>query len=251
MSVARLLDRFFGTYEATADGNHAVELRGVPFSLRVILDPRELIRLFNKHQIKKAAHDVNLTLGPVNNILGQYHMGTGQLDVDVMEIALAKVKDGDPDALDREVTGVIAHEFRHACQREKHSMFAMKWDQVLMFVLIKLAAIALILAPGAISSIKLILTGTVLKILLGFVCAFGVWILFRLFWVFAGIIAYRFSWHERDARAFERVAKDDPDWRNLVHVEVTAPVSEQEIMVRAMLQKLVGNMRAGLDPLAP
>jgi len=230
-------------------GNHKVRLKGLPFDYLVALDPKKLFAVYTKYKIKKASGDVNLKLGPIDNVAGRFHLDTGDIEVDVLEIAMAKTKHGTPEELDREVTRTLAHESRHSWQRQNYSKFIMKWDQFAILIGLMATAIWLILFPMFLGAARLVLSGGLL-VILGFVAFYGVYFLFRTAFTLSSMVAYSFCWIERDARRFADEAVNDPEWMDVIDVSIANAPTPQEMnrRIHDLLGELIGKMGLpGLD----
>ena len=121
------------------------------------------------------------------------------------------------------VAGVLAHEVRHAWQFSHH-----RWRMLLLASAARIFFGVLCLSPLMLQFPFLFALLLTMQLPFSFLPFLGI-----IAWSFnvapmtalaiksAACLAYKYSWHERDARRFEKAACGDPKWLNVVELLFT------------------------------
>ncbi len=245
-----LLMQLFGWFNAVCSkilDHHMVELRGFPYSFRVLLKPQALIKVLRKNGMGDTTDNIRLGLGKIDGIIGRYDLRNGKTDIDVGEIAVKKLRNPTPEELDREVTSVLAHELRHRWQHETYGKFRLLWDKLLIFFGILGFAAYFVIPPWVRLLLKGFGSGNPLLILAAGAGVLLLLFVARSYFVLAVVFSYKYCWCERDARRYAEEVLNNPkqwnDWKEVIEVEVSQPMASQQHAVEQLMSLVFGGQR--------
>lgn len=218
--MPRFGHEFAITKDVTPDGKQVLTIPGpVPLFFRVMLNPAELHRVMRLKKLADRVKQVELAVGPIDSILGHYNFKFDEIEIDGLEsFLIAAMKNPDLDEVDRAITEVTAHEARHAWQERRFGNWG-RADRPFIRVALIILAWWFAIWPLAHNGFELLLSGRPLA-LLGLPMMFAGFMVWNASLMLSSFAAYRLSWAERDARAFAKKAMDDPDWKNVIEVDL-------------------------------
>lgn len=205
---------------------------------------KKLVSKCPTSQVEAGAGDPKVIFedGPIDGVLGSFDLETKELKIDALEIMISTLEtqdvlDSDKFAasLDQKLTQVLAHEGGH-WHLDKHNGYWAKAEKVAIFFLLLVvgAVLSLILAGvagsamgGRIANITQELnpfwSWVVTVILYGFetIVLFTFLRFAFIFWKnISFMITYKICYHERFARKFEGNVDLNPEWKDVVVVEM-------------------------------
>lgn len=187
--------------------------------------------------------EVEFVHGPIDGALGYFDYKTKRITVDILEIMMVSIDDEGVkshedfvERYDARITQVLAHEGGHWHLDKKHGWIPIAEKMLIMAVIVIIGfALMALFAFTVFTSVSYISSAiigafpvVVAWISLAALYLFELWLLYRFysfsfrFWkLFSISVTYQICYHERFARKFEKNIDLNPNWHDVVKVEMT------------------------------